>query len=188
MVSNMRTRLGGGSRSTRNEVLAEAYFRWLIHKVRTDGRSRYHDLLWIMDNTEFIWIVPNDDNRLMDGLELRKEFFREQKIRGKPLARPCSILEVVVGLSRRLEWLEPGTAEEWAWILLRHLDLHKFRDPLSPRKETKVEDILYTLIWRTYDPNGTGGFFPLIHPEKDQRQVEIWYQMHAYVREIHSEY
>ena len=106
MVSNMRTRLGGGSRSTRNEVLAEAYFRWLIHKVRTDGRSRYHDLLWIMDNTEFVWIVPNDDNRLMDGLELRKEFFREQKIRGKPLARPCSILEVVVGLSRRLEWLQ----------------------------------------------------------------------------------
>jgi hypothetical protein len=52
----------------------------------------------------------------------------------------------------------------------------------------QVEEILHTLIWRTYDPDGTGGFFPLTRPQFDQRTIEIWYQMNAYSMEIHPEY
>jgi hypothetical protein len=59
---------------------------------------------------------------------------------------------------------------------------------MSSRKAQRVNDILYALIWRTYDPDGSGGFFPLLHSKKDQRQIEIWYQMHAYVRELHPDY
>jgi hypothetical protein len=29
-----------------------------------------------------------------------------------------------------------------------------------------------------------GGFFPLTHPNDDQRKVEIWYQMNAYLDEL----
>jgi hypothetical protein len=42
-------------------------------------------------------------------------------------------------------------------------------------------------VWRTYEPNGVGGFFPLENPNEDQREVELWYQMSAYVDDIQNE-
>lgn len=190
MASSTRTRHGEKPQDVQSNSWAEAYFRWLKSQVKEDGRRKngYQDLFRILHDTEFVWIVPNDDNRIMDALNLRVEFFHKQKSRGKEMVRPCSVLEVTVALSRRLAWLVEGSAEGWAWQLLCNLELHKFRDPLSRRKEAKVEDILYSLIWRTYDPDGTGGYFPLTRPKRDQRTVEIWYQMHAYVGEFHPEY
>lgn len=181
MASNTKTRHGGRSRSTESN-----YFAWLRDRVQEDGhpRNTYSDLFRMLYDTEFVWIIPNDDNRVMDGLDLRVEFFKSQE----PLTRPCSVLEVLVALSRRLAWLAEGSAEGWAWQLLCNLELHPFRDPISQRKEKQVEELLYALIWRTYSPDGTGGFFPLTWPNGDQTQIEIWYQMHAYVKEIHPEY
>ena len=190
MVLSTKTRRGGKPQDVQSNSWTEAYFRWLKSQVKEDilRMSGYQDLLRILHGTEFVWIVPNDDNRIMDALDLRVEFFHKQKSRGKEMTLPCSVLEVTVALSRRLAWVAEGSAESWAWQLLCNLELNKFRDPLSRRKEAKVDDILYSLIWRTYDPNGTGGFFPLTRPKQDQRAVEIWYQMHAYVRESHPEY
>jgi hypothetical protein len=51
-----------------------------------------------------------------------------------------------------------------------------------------VEDILDTCIWRTYQPDGQGGFFPLAWPEEDQTKVELWYQIAAYIDELHPEH
>jgi hypothetical protein len=57
-------------------------------------------------------------------------------------------------------------------------------DPLTENKVRKVHHILERLIWRQYREDGLGGFFPLNWPDKDQTQVEIWYQMQKYVTEI----
>lgn len=183
MASSTRTHQGRRSRNTANE---QDYFRWLTDRVQEDGHPRhtYGDLFLMLYNTEFVWIIPNDDNRVMDGLDLRVEFFH----RRGAIKRPCSVLEVLVGLSRRLAWLAGGSPEGWAWQLLCNLELHTFRDPISQKKAKRVDEILYALIWRTYDVDGYGGFFPLTRPRGDQRQIEIWYQMHAYVKEIHPEY
>jgi hypothetical protein len=56
-------------------------------------------------------------------------------------------------------------------------------DPLTDEDVAKIKNILDTLVWRTYQPDGRGGFFPLNHPEEDQTKVEIWYQMNKYVIE-----
>jgi hypothetical protein len=52
-----------------------------------------------------------------------------------------------------------------------------------PVKQEEISTIFsIRLIWRTYEPDGSGGFFPLMHPS-DQRirhKVEIWTQMNAY--------
>jgi hypothetical protein len=101
---------------------------------------------------------------------------------------PGSVLEVMIGLSRRLAFYAGGEPEGWAWQLLCNLDLRTFRDPLSRRKASVVAELLHSLIWRTYAPDGTGGFFPLAWPKEDQTKVELWYQMSAYVEEIHPEY
>lgn len=192
MASHTRTRPGGVAQDSRNDPLAEAYFRWLKKQVQEDGhpRNTYDDLLRILHRTEFIWLVANDDNRIADGLDLRVEFLHTQRRRVDPdeYFGPCSVLEVLVALSRRVAWLADGSAEGWGWQLLCNLELHKFRDPLSQRKTRRVEDILHALIWRTYDPDGSGGFFPLAWPRGDQTKIEIWYQMNAYAMEIHPEY
>jgi len=46
-----------------------------------------------------------------------------------------------------------------------------------------VEDVTHAVIWRTYNENGNGGLFPLRDSDQDQRQVEIWYQLSAYLLE-----
>jgi hypothetical protein len=175
--------------------LAEDYLRWLASQTRDeqDGRGKeYWDLLSIMFEKEFVEdrLVPNDDNRLADGLELRKEFCYAQHIRVDGLRRlgPCSFLEVLVGLSRRLAFAASGTAPGWAWQLMCNLELDKMSDPLTRRKVQRVDEILDRVIWRTYAPDGSGGFFPLAWPDEDQTQKELWYQMAAYIDELHPEH
>lgn len=162
---------------------AEAYLGWLSSQIRSS--KSYDGLLAVMLEKEFVWLVPNDDNRIADGLELRKEFTHAT---GVVYDAPCSVLEVLLGLSRRLEFMAGGEAAGWAYQLLENLELHKLYDPLGPRKTSRADDILETLIWRTYSPDGVGGFFPLAWPNEDQTKVEIWYQLAAYVEEIHPEY
>jgi hypothetical protein len=75
-------------------------------------------------------------------------------------------------------------APGWAWVLLNNLGLHRAADPLSRRSVKRVNDILDRCMWRTYSPDGRGGFFPLESPQQDQTEVEIWYQMMAYINEL----
>jgi hypothetical protein len=144
-----------------------------------------------MHSKEFLWMpeAGNDDNRIADGLDLRVEFFHENGVDGdKRMFGPASVLEVMIGISRRLAWSAGDGAEGWAWQLLRNLELHKMYDPLPRSKARKADEILERLIWRNYAPDGMGGFFPLAWPSRDQRGVEIWYQMNEYIGEIHPEY
>jgi hypothetical protein len=54
-----------------HEPLEEAYFRWLCNQVvnvKLKNPSRtYWSLLKQLHSREFVWIIPNDDNRLEDG-------------------------------------------------------------------------------------------------------------------------
>lgn len=135
-----------------------------------------------MHDKEFVWLIPNDDNRIADGLDIRHEFFMRYKNRAI-ISQGCSVLEVMIGLSRRLAFMAGGTEEDWAWALLKNLGLDKMSGHIGRIRAVQIDDILERLIWRTYDPDGCGGFFPLAWPRKDQREVEIWYQMSAYIEE-----
>lgn len=174
--------------------LIEDYLRWLEPQIREQDQrpnNTYWDLLNIMFQTIFESHVEFDDNRMADGLDLRIEFCYASHIRPNALQDlgPCSFLEVLIGLSRRLSFAAGGSAPGWAWQLLTNLELQKMSDPIGERRARKIEGILDTCINRTYDPSGQGGFFPLYpHPDDDQTQVEIWYQMAAYISELHPEH
>lgn len=176
-----------------SESLSEDYLRWLAPQIRDEHgnpNESYWDLLSIMYEKEFICRVRNDDNRMEDGLDLRIEFCHSQHIRVDALKNlgPCSFLEVLIGLSRRLAFAAGGGSPGWAWQLLNNLKLHKMYDPLSRYKIRKIDDILDRVIDRTYQPDGYGGFFPLSWPDDDQTKIELWHQLAAYVDEIHPEY
>lgn len=181
--------------STTSNPLAEDYLRWLAPQIRDEQANPgadYWDLLSIMFEKEYSrdWLVPNDENRLVDGLDLRAEFCYATHIRADSLKNlgPCSFLEVLIALSKRLAFEAGGEPSGWAWVLLSNLDLDTMADPLNRRKVRKVDRILDTVIQRRYNPDGVGGFFPLSWPEEDQTQKELWYQMAAYIAEIHPEY
>lgn len=170
------------------EPLDERYFKWLYGQVDTilDGPS-YWDITRLLYKKEFVWTVPNDDNRAEDGRELRREFVIVNRIYNRVdeswLMLGCSMLELLIALSRRLEFeLDDTGADTWFWILMSNIGLHNCSDD-HPFRAEMVDEILDRVIWRNYDPSGRGGLFPLKQPKENQRKVEIWYQMSAYLLE-----
>lgn len=157
------------------------YYQWLTSQIEVPPGKTYHELFERLHETEFVWMVQGDDNRIVDAMDLRSEFIHGWKS-GR---RPVSVLELLIAVSRRTEWVAGGTAPQWAWILLKNLKLSKASDPWTTAKAQRVDEILENFIWRTYEPDGRGGFFPLRHPTSDQRELEIWFQMQAYAIELH---
>lgn len=134
-----------------------------------------------MYTKEFVWLIPNDDNRAKDGKDLRTEFLESTGLECQDsnwLRLGCSVLEMFVALSRRLAFETDGESSRWFWQLVDNVGL-----TLSFSKR-RIDERLDELIWRNYQPDGTGGLFPLRHPHADQRQVEIWYQLNAYLLEM----
>lgn len=170
--------------------LDEQYFTWLysqIGSLKTRDKSRtYWNLARQLFTKEFVWIVPNDDNRVEDGRNLRLEFVTEQGVEG---VRPdwfdigCSMLEMLVGLSRRLSFEAGGEPREWFFQLVENLGLYDLTDNKHIH-EREVDRVLERVIWRNYEPDGNGGLFPLKYADRDQREIEIWYQMNSYLLEL----
>lgn len=157
------------------------YFEWLTEQIHIPNDKSYSELFERMHNLEFVWTVPNDDNRVQDGKDLRYEFLENR--RGKLHLEFVTVLEVLVALSRRVAFTAGGEPRQWAWRLLKNLRLTKCCDPFDDRRATNVEEILENLVWRTYREDGQGGFFPLRQASEDQTKVEIWYQMNLFVNE-----
>lgn len=167
--------------------LDEDYLVWLESQVQIRPRNRrttYRQLLMTLYCTEFVWFVPNDDNRAEDGLDLRIEFINDTGL--EPTrefhALGCSMLELMIGLARRLSFEAGGETDRWFWRLVENIGLINCSDD-SGVVLRDVENVLERVIFRTYMPDGRGGFFPLKEADEDQRQVELWYQLTAYVLE-----
>lgn len=170
-------------------LLDELYLTWLYRQVADpdieDESVTYWKLLKYLFTQPFEWRVPNDDNRLSDGKNLRREFVEQEDPDGVLddwLHLPCSVLELMVGLARRLEFEAGGEAHYWFWNLMGNIRLHRYSDRFNLPTHL-IDKILKRIMLREYKASGQGGFFPLKHPDQDQRDVELWYQMAAYVGE-----
>ena len=172
-----------------NKPLDELYFTWLYGQVarvqRRHSTRTYWFLLRQLYHKPFIWFVPNDHNRKYDGIDLRYEFIDEDKIQDVDpdwMGLNCSMLEMLIALSRRFAFEAEGEPREWFWHMIQILGLDKYNDKEGV-PVNKVDDVLDRVIWRTYEPSGRGGLFPLNHAAEDQRKVELWYQLSAYLLE-----
>lgn len=173
--------------------LDELYLTWLYSQVGSvklrDRRRTYWSLLRLLYRQEFTWHVFNDDNRVADGQELRHRFMREEGLVDVDpvwVGLECSVLEMLIALCDRLVYQAGGDVRTWFWHLMDNLELHQFSDrALSeyPDLEEHVKEVVECLVQRNYRRDGRGGLFPLRRPKTDQRRVEIWYQMHAYLLE-----
>lgn len=171
--------------------LDEVYLDWLIARVTSPRQRRsvrtFNHLLKQLHDKEFFWLVANDDNRMLDGLELRNVFLAETRTTigeddDEWASAGCSVLELLIGLAQRLSDLDGQDRYFWFWHMIENLGLAHFND-FIPYDWEDVDEAISAVIYRTYARNGEGGLFPLEHPKQDQRKVELWYQMNAYLLE-----
>lgn len=171
----------------------QRYFLWLYGSMEKGAplNRSYRKLAYILFMKEFTWTVPNDGNRIEDGKNLRGIFREEFRVDSQDES-PCSVLEVLISMARRMEDIlyepdEPDRTSKWFWMLIDNLGLKTFTDEsyFANRRsfERAVDKVLETFIDRTYDRKGDGGLFPLKKPRKDQRDVELWYQMMEFLDE-----
>ena len=175
----------------------EKYFEWLCRKVGVNRpEGSYYTLFRHLHSTEFRYFVVHDDSRAMDGIALRERFISETPLYGMPdsddtlFPEECTVLEMLIALSERMEFEAfCGYRDEsrWFWAMLSNLGLTAYTDDSWTQLDgsLSVQCILDTMMDRDYAPDGDGGLFPLINPSCDQRDVEIWYQMQAFMQEGH---
>lgn len=172
------------------------YFNWLCDLVASREQRQDYDLVFrLMQETGFAWTIANDHNRAYECLRLRDEFcyeFADRSIYDISLRSalddvPPSMLELFISLSMRCESMMVDVAAnyslpEWFWLLMKNVKLDQF-DNCKACEIAQVDGILKIIIDRRYNHNGEGGLFPLKNAEKDQREVELWYQMCTFLVE-----
>lgn len=173
--------------------LEDLYFEWLYSKVKStkvvNPKRTHWSFLFQLHEKDYIWFIPNDDNRYMDGVALRGDFLAEHNVSKEVIFmhdRPCTMLELLIALAERYAFMAGGEIRDRFWRMIENLSLGDISDygyDLEPELYDKVDDALDAIIWKTCEYDGSGGIFPLMHNVKDQRKVELWDQLCAYILE-----
>lgn len=172
----------------KNVEVQNAYFAWLLERIKPV--DDYWCLLRRLHQKEFIWLesVPRDENREEDGKALRLKFAEDSEWSTDDildiLAGPCSVLEMLVALSIRIEEDIMYEAKygnrtgEWFWMIIRNAGLDiKDKDYY----QFYIDHILDTIMGRRYRKNSDGSFFPVKNTGgRDWRKTELWLQMQLY--------
>lgn len=176
--------------------LRKRYFDWMCQLVcdnRQHKKSQYLELLLYLDRATFHYTIELDGNRAADGESLRYRFGRDRGYDDARIAyylddRPASILEVMIALAVRceehiMEDLEIGDRTgRWFWDMIESLGLEDMRTGSFDIRH--VDMVIDRFLRREYKRTGEGGLFTIRHSKRDMRQLEIWYQMHAYLETI----
>lgn len=172
----------------------ESYKDWLIYRVCSDRYLKnarlYSKLLSFLLTREFYWSNPMDSNRETDGLNLRDLFlyehpeFLDDAIYFETMGA-CTVLEMMVALAVRVEEtimsddIRGDRTGKWFWSMIESMQLDQMTDYNFDKEYIKA--VLYRCLDRTYDYDGSGGFFTIPDSYQDMRDVEIWYQMLWYL-------
>lgn len=174
---------------------SDPYFNWLCILIgvnKNQPNRNYGQLVNALHyNSVYQPKVEMDVNRGADGLQLRVDFINEHGPWGSATNRgPCSMLEFLIGLAKRMNFLMYQSdghryTEYYFWKLIGNLGLLKLTDDkwAFMNGDFFVEDAVWRINERQYSADGSGGIFPLKRPDKDQRGVEIWYQMNNWLLE-----
>ena len=170
-------------------ALADDYFEHLLYMMSADTpeHRKYSRLLSDLYDIAFIYSHPMDENRVIDALDMRKEYLFDRgiSIRDDFMDRDVSVLEILAALSRRLEIEVTGEPGEdylgrWFWVCLENLDVLEV-DSRYDRGLVRYKIDVWML--RQYKSNGKGGIFPVKKSGIDQREIDLWYQGQLYLAE-----
>lgn len=170
-------------------MIEHEYFNWLCDLVCRNRYAKnisYKRLLRYLHDREFTYSIPRDANRAEDGVALRYRFDDSYPYVDKH--RPCSILEMMIGISVRCEeeYMDDPTrgdrTSQWFWGMVVNLGLGSMTDDRFNIEI--VDDIIECFLDRDYEPDGEGGLFTVRNCDFDLRDIEIWDQLCLYLNEI----
>ena len=175
--------------------IRSGYFQWLCDLVEAESQASPY-LLLMGDLHRFIFmpLLKRDADRAAEAVNLRDEFLYSEGIPEQYrvyLDGEATVLEILITLARTMDYetssisFEPSRVCSYFWELIRNLGLLEFSDDRYYEfgGSNSVNPILGNWVMRQYDYDGTGGVFPILAPNGDQRSVEIWYQMQTYLSE-----
>lgn len=174
----------------------DEYFEWLLDLVcgkRYSKQISFRKLITRLHSIEFLYIIPRDQNRAEDGMDLRYRYALQcDRYNYEPildcLTGPCSVLEMMVALAIQCEESimdDPSIGDrtsQWFWGMIANLGLGGMYDERFDRQY--VDETIERFLNRDYEPDGTGGLFKIRHCDVDLRDVEIWYQLCWYLDTI----
>jgi len=154
----------------------------------------YLELWRLLLRREFIFINSMDENRAIDGIDLRREYLSSHPGNGLMIDAedPCSVLEMMVALSLRIEYDIMGEIGKecpyrWMNIMISNLHLDDFKDErIYSGWKSDANYILDRWMLKDYSANGEGSAFPLEKYDKNQKKMVIWSQMSEYLNENFS--
>lgn len=180
-----------------------SYISWLEsftidERLSDDRRPTYNLLLIKLWDIPFHGAIGNDCDRGDEGLELRSRYDAMVARRlglygrgGDPFGvsniyGDCRVLEMLIALSMRMYDLmqdmgEYNSVSRWFWEIMKNVGFDTLDDDnyeLSDGDhvvESVVNDILNL---RERSSGRPGGWFYV----SDWREIEIWYQMHEYLK------
>lgn len=176
---------------SRVKPIDERYFQWLYAQVADEKARNPRQTHWLLCErlykTPFEWYIRNDENRAGDGHALREEFLDETHEHHPDrlwMSLETSVFEMLISLARRASFQTDWGPDRWFWQFLENVELAKYNDDVyHDAIDDAVTRSLERIMAREYAPSGVGGFFPLRDPGRDQREVELWYQLSAYLLE-----
>lgn len=179
--------------------LEDLYFGWLLTRLDPAGVTEGAAYLCgLLHNCDFHRRVGNDINRATDGANLRKEFLNDfaasefdPHVTNDLMAQECSWFEMLIALSRGLDYLYDGGVDGRFEELVCNIGLDVLavhdenRSVFRERHDQRsVANALSIIDDNMITPSGLGGLFPLVGDHhSDQRRVEIWEQAGAYFNE-----
>lgn len=149
------------------------YLPWLIQR---GCLSDYRGLASVWDEIEFIWYIPEDEDRAIQALRLRDEYAYEFDCRA-PRQGPVTFLEVFVSITDTLSAMVYQDREKFTRSILMNLGVSNLLDSecFSTELYSRGLDSAETVMYRNYHQNGSGGLFKV--PGAKMLEIPLFDQM-----------
>lgn len=167
------------------------YFKWIVSLIFNDDVCNYSELLGVLNDIPFRYVLEMDRNREMDGIALRYRFGYENGISGDDISAAigndsCSVLEMMAALCLRCaeQIIDDDIRTQLRTMfcdMLHSLGVDSQTD--CHIDILAVQRAVERFLDRNYRKNGRGGLFTVSFPDRDMRKIEIWYQMCLYLDE-----
>lgn len=180
--------------------MRDKYYHWLVSLVCDEYHAKYYNkLLSALYGQEFYWSITRDEDRAIDGINLRRRYIEEHckgsgyKSRGNIESvptqdDPCTLLEMMAAMAIRCEIecfgynSDNDMTDTWFWNMIINLGLDKMDD--GNFKPGLVHNRVLDLLDRQFEPNGKYGLFTVEGRTEDMRDVDFWMQMMWYIADL----
>lgn len=128
------------------------------------------------DELDFVWYIPEDEDKAIQALRMRDEYCYETGM-PSPRQAPPSFLEVFVSITDTLTAMLYQDRESFTKSILLNVGARSYSDDWRPPSEIRKASlsIAERVMYRTYSRNGTGGLFRI--PGADALEMPLTTQM-----------